>query len=256
MSEGCGLEEYKFSDIENSIRQHGYCAVIEVCNGISNRALDNKVDEVNQARKFIRKLTGLPQVEAGIIFCREKKLSEKNIQKAELEFLCQIPKYETGYAIGALWKTHDASLYDKDKQTALNLIQSVRDGISLKDLIYPESDNWQEFTDRFPKLAQDYSHQDYMNAIGNLKGTFMQKYAAKICKNAMPNAQLFETICYGEHATKIGLQPSTEIINGVQRSHSGRGEIDIIIAGKSEDIMKGLSNPKYFTALRLPAATR
>lgn len=247
-----GLEEQKFRDIEETIRRHGYCAVIEVCNGISNRALDNKVDEVNQARKFVKKLTGLPQVDAGIIFCREKKLSEKNIQKAELDFLCQIPKYEAGYAIGALWKTHEASLYDKDKQTALNLIQSVRDGISLKDLIYPESDDWQEFTDRFPQLAQDYSHQDYMNAIGNFKGIFMQKYAAKMCKKAIPGALFFETVCYGEHATNIGLRPSTETINGVTRSYCGRGEIDIIITGKHEDITKGLSNPAYFTALRVP----
>ena len=246
------MEEQKFSDIENSIRQHGYCAVIEVCNGISNRALDNKVNEVNQARKFIRKLTGLPQVEAGIIFCREKKLSEKNIRKAELEFLCQIPKYEAGYAIGALWKTHEASVYDTDKQIALNLIQSVRDGTHLQDILYPEASRWQEFTSKFPQLAQSHSHQDYMNAIGNLKGTFMQKYAARICKKAIPNAQIFETICYGEHATKIGLRPSTEIINGVQRSHSGRGEIDIIIAGKREDVLGGLSNPKYFSAIKLP----
>ncbi len=250
------MTEQNFSDIEKAIREQGYCAVVEVCNGISDSMLDDKVDEVNQARKFVRKLTGLSQIEAGIIFCRTKKLSEKNIRKAKLDFLCQITKYESGPAIGALCNARDTMLYEKDKQLALTLIQSVRDGIRLQDILYPEASKWQEFASRHPQLAQSYSHQDYMNAIGNLKGTFMQKYVAKICKKAIPNAQLFEAVCYGEHATGIGLRPATEVIDGVTRSYSGRGEIDIIIAGKNEDIMRGLSNPEYFSALRVPATTK
>ncbi len=245
------MEEKNFSDIERAIREQGYCAIIEVCNGISNRALDDKTDEVNQARKYIQKLTGLPQVEAGIIFCRKKKLSDKNIERVKLDFLCQIPEYEPNHALRALWRAHDESLYDK--QIALNLIQSARDGISLQDLLYPESDNWQEFRNRFPQLAKNHSHQEYMNAIGNFKGTFMQKYTAGLCRKAIPGAIIFETLCYAEHATKIGLRPATEIIDGVIHSHSGRGEIDIIIAGRNEDIMQGLSDPRYFSTLKLPA---
>ena len=101
------MEEQKFRDVEKTIREQGYCAIIEVCNGISNRALDDKTDEVNQARKYIQKLTGLPQVEAGIIFCRKKKLSDKNVDRVKLDFLCQIPEYEPKNALGALRRTHD-----------------------------------------------------------------------------------------------------------------------------------------------------
>ncbi len=242
------MKEQNFSDIEKSIRQHGYCAVIEVCNGISNKALERKIDEAIQARKFIAQLTQA-DTRAGLMFFRKTRLNEdkvsKTVEEKELDFIGQIPQYETPRAIRALLETRDLTA---DKNIAEQFAGLLQRGTDLKDIFYPE--DWNTFRKQFPQLAQDYTKQQYMDKIGNFKGIFLQIYARKLCRNSIGECTIYEAVRYEKRG---GLHLTRQIVDGVIHTYGGRpgGEIDLIITGNKDKIVSGLK--KHFTLCTEPA---
>ncbi len=230
------------TDIETTIRKYGACAVIEVTNGICGKRVDGKIDEVNNARKFVEKLTNdsVP-VYAGIFFFR--KTPTKKIESDKLDFYRQLPSYDPLRAEQALLQTEERALYEGDKKIAQDLLQFVRSGISLEDVLHPE--NWETLRDLYPSFAKK-DRDSYMHWLAQVKGIFLEEYAGLLCAEAIQPAHISIAVQYSRRAGKLGLVPTREYHNGIPINYSGTGEMDILVVAPEDVIINGLNNPKFF----------
>jgi len=236
------------ANLERLIRESEFCAVIEVTNGISNRRLDNKIDEAVHARKFMRELVRNPGLDVltGIFFFRATKL--KKIDDPRLDFYSQIPEYDANRAVAALARASERAIYECDKAIAEQFMRLVGQGHPLSELMYPV--DWEHFKSRFPELATDQTQEHYFNRIGTLKGIFLEDYGEMLCTESLKKegkqpTHVHLAVQYGKHAGKSCLVPQKPSTPAQYRC---RGEIDLLIIGDREHIITALSDPEYFKA--------
>lgn len=234
------MDEQKLEKLEETLYKAGSCAVIEVTNGICNKKLRDKIDEVNQGKRFIRKLTQdkIP-VLTGIFFFRQTRLG--NIPDNGIDVVCQIPKYESYKAQEALERTAERTQDPQYRNFALWLKRRIINGERLEDIFYPKAAD--------PSQLKGEA-KVYADRLAGVKGVFLEEYAGLICTKAIPSSGITVGFDYYRLREKLGLLP--KISMNVPISFAGRGEIDLIIAAPEAAIIKGLANPEYFECLKKP----
>jgi hypothetical protein len=217
-------------DLEQLLRENEFCAVIEVCNGISPRKIGEKAFQARLAREHIRKTSPYIAVIAGILAFRTR-LSETDTSTYGLDFIRQIPSYEPLHAEQVLKSMTGPETPPRERHIANVLLALVRRGEPLEQLLYPA--RWRQFRRKFPFLAGNCrSPEQYCTYIQNAKGEILQRYALRHCAEAVPEA------------TAIGPYSFTK--KGFHR------DIDIALIGDRETIMTELNDPRYFRKAETP----
>lgn len=223
------------------IRRHaveqGTATVIEVCNGISGRKLDDKIDEAYQGKQVIEKLTGVPTY-AAIIFYRHKKLQPT--KDPRLNHLCQLKKIHTEEAITALRAIQNNP--KADQQQVSKTLALITAGHPIDRILYPE--DWEKFKKEFPELARGIDLQKYNDRIAGTKAVFLERYAGNLMQRLV-RGKVFTNVEYTPIAEQLGLRPKAHTQNGMRISYGGRGELDIIVTATEEDIRNAFANQEF-----------
>jgi hypothetical protein len=221
------VEEAELAKLEQQIRQHGFCAVIEVTNGISRKGIQAKVDQARRGRDFIEGLVkGAVPVQTGLVFYRNRNVLE--IEGEGIDFIAQIQEYDRQLAAEALRQiqTHD-HVYDHDRAIAQAFLQLLQEGRDLEETLYPTKETWQKFKQRHPQLTAGLPDKDqrkgYHDKISKVKGLLLPEYTARAIER-----NLREAIVRRE----------------LQYSH--RGEIDIAVIGPQDWVIAAATHSKYF----------
>ncbi len=210
--------------IVEGISQHGFCAVVEVTNGLSRRKLREKVGQAAEGKEYVLWLTGRSfPVHAGIIFFRSKNL--KALENPAIDFLLQIPAYEQARAVQALQYALQRTP-ESGKPLAGEFLNLVAAGASLEALLYAsklDQINWLEFQREFPQLAATNYQDEYNKKVAGLKGLVLEEYARILCAEEIPEATIY-----------------------ISQRCTPKREIDLVILGPQEIVEEKLRTPKLF----------
>jgi len=230
----------ELGELRQDVQANNFCAILEVTNGISNKQLEEKVEQLHHAEKFIQRIAPKARAFTGILFFRNN-----NVRQFErgVDYIAQIPEYESLRAVTALQKALPRLNCDKHRETAEEIRELVQNGAHLEDLFYPKRENWEEFTNKYAGFVKDADMKTYNEKVGEVKGFVLEEYATLLCKEAMPKAKIIAPFNYYQYLAPLGLIRPRE---GFETRVPKHGEIDIIIAGPEEIILEGLQKPKYF----------
>ena len=236
-NKGVSVDERQLEQLEQQIRQYGFCAVVEVTNGygLSKSGIEDKIDQAVRGRDFLCGLTknSVP-IYTGLIFFRNRKVL--NFQNKDLDFLLQMKGYEKEKSLEALERTESRLKEEGNRRITNDLITLVKQGANLEGLFYPK--NWQTFRTAFPALASVHSPEEYMDLIGHVKGSVLEEYNKIILGETISNAAIYGPL---KHAWRTG--------KGLTKR---KLEMDIVIAGAQNDVMRGLNNKHYFAQHIMP----
>ena len=218
------------ANLEQLVHENEFCAVIEVCNGVSPRKLVDKAFQARLARSRIRRINPDIAVMAGILAFRTY-LDNFDIRGYGIDFIRRIPGYEHEHAEEVLASMTGTDISPRDRHIAGVLLALARIGEPLEQLLYPA--RWHEFRKKFPVLtANCRSPEQYCNYIQNAKGEILQRYALRHCAEAVPEAHT--------------AGPYSFTRRGFHR------DIDIALIGDRETIITGLNDPRYFRKAETP----
>jgi hypothetical protein len=226
------VEEKQQTQLEQQIRQYGFCAAIEVTNGINISKcvkpggrfgkLEDKARQARRGRRYLSEVNRNADVDAGILAFRTQNIERAHAADYKIDFIYRIRGYEQERAEKALIRVVGMEMPKLDGQLAAALLLHVRLGEDLETLIYPE--NWKSFKEAFPALARNcWSPEQYRRDLQHVKGWVLEQYARLLCADAMPGV----------------------LVAGPWR-YSPYHDIDITLAGSRETIYAGLNNQRYF----------
>lgn len=199
--------------------------VLELKNLLSKR--NKAIRQVKRAGDYLTSTSGCTP-RKGLVYAHRKK----RFETAEgLDVILYIPAYDPETALSALEKVNEESSKGKVKIQSKNLIEHIKDGADLGDLLYPRPCDWELFRMLYPHIMP---HADtcakYMNSLSTLKGRLVPCYVETAVKKQEPEIEIYNTHIYHD---------------GVKS-----GDIDLTLLGDARTIFGALLNPKYFTPVK------
>lgn len=207
--------------IKKEIEKAGYCAVIEVTNGLSKNQLEKKLEQTKDAKEHVSFYINTP-VDAGIVFYNNPKA--KQYHGHDLDFLCQFDHFERDLAKEALKQAER----EEDGTMLKRINIAHEEGMSLNQLFYPTNRHFQKYLHLTgSSKTQPRTMEKYLRRIANIKGVTLEIYTAFYLLSLLPDARIARRLKYSENDRQ-------------------RRDIDIIIYGDKDDIRKELSDKFNF----------
>lgn len=207
---------------KRTIGDQEFCAVIEVTNGVSDRRLQDKVQQAIHGRAYISTFfPGMP-IYAGLIFYRNSNVMDLN-SITDLDFILQVPRYDKGPMMNAIDAAIDRIHEPESRRFAHQLHNNIRRDANIDKLFYPSEKNWKDLKKKFRTLVGKRTLSEYNARVARVKGPALEEYI----KQSL------------EHGIAVPfLKGPIEMPEG--------DDIDVVVAGPEALILGRLTNARYF----------
>lgn len=203
--------------------------VFEVVYKTSGKS-DYKVGQASRGVAFLQDATG-KEVYGGIV-CSRIRNGERFKSPRGLDLILQVDRFQKDAAEDALSRIAFAGTEDEQNITR-RMRKLVRWGIPLQNFLDVDYTEWRDGDVRgvLEKAVRNPTNlSEYRRRISGVKGRILPSYVREVFKREAPNCTVFSERLY-EHGGK-------------------ESDLDLVIIGPEEDIIRAATHPDYFVPLQ------